>query len=135
MGETTHQIVGETTQGRRAKRLRVGGRNDSRNGGRNDSGAKRQGETTQGERESGRNDPLPFKLDKTDSVGREKVNNTKRPKTSKDKVALKLSSNMKVSGQVCGMPISWKVDTGAKKTFISLKAYKSIPYRNRPVLS
>ena len=41
---------------------------------------------------------------------------------------------MKVSGQVCGMPISWKVDTGAKKTFISLKAYKSIPYRNRPVL-
>ena len=33
MGEKTHQIVGE--------RLRVGGRNDSRNGGRNDSGAKR----------------------------------------------------------------------------------------------
>ena len=58
----------------------------------------------------------------------------KRPKTSEDKVAVKLSSNMKVSGQVCGVPISWKVDTGAKKTFISLKAYKSIPYRNRPGL-
>ena len=41
---------------------------------------------------------------------------------------------MKVSGQVCGMPMSWKVDTGAKKTFISLKAYKSISYRNRPGL-
>ena len=41
---------------------------------------------------------------------------------------------MKNSGQVCGVPISWKVDTGAKKTFISLKAYKSIPYRNRPGL-
>ena len=33
MGETTHQVVGETTQGRRVKRLT--------NGGRNDSGAKR----------------------------------------------------------------------------------------------
>lgn len=41
---------------------------------------------------------------------------------------------MKVSGQVCGTPISWKVDTGAKKTFISLKAYKSIPFRSRPGL-
>ena len=51
MGETTHQIVGE--------RLRVGGRNDSRNGGRNDSGAKRLRAKRQGERESGRNDPLP----------------------------------------------------------------------------
>ena len=58
----------------------------------------------------------------------------KRPKTSEDRAAVKLSSNMKVSGQVCGVPISWKVDTGAKKTFISLKAYKSIPYRNRPGL-
>ena len=58
----------------------------------------------------------------------------KRPKTSEDKVAVKLSSNMKVSGQVCGVPISWKVDTGAKKTFISLMAYKRIPYRNRPGL-
>ena len=41
---------------------------------------------------------------------------------------------MKVSGQACGMPVSWKVDTGAKKTFISSKVYKSIPYRNRPGL-
>ena len=41
---------------------------------------------------------------------------------------------MKVSGNVCGIPISWKVDTGAKKTFMSLNAYKSIPYRSRPRL-
>ena len=53
MGETTHQVVGEMTQGRRAKRLtqwrakRLGGETT-------------QGETTQGERESGRNDPLPL---------------------------------------------------------------------------
>ena len=52
MGETTHQEVGETTQGRRAKRLtlwrakRLGGETT-------------QGKTTQGERESGRDDPLP----------------------------------------------------------------------------
>ena len=45
MGKTTHQVVGETTQGRRA----------------NDSGDETtQGETTQGERENGRNDPLPL---------------------------------------------------------------------------
>ena len=38
---------------------------------------------------------------------------------------------MRISGKVCGIPISWKVDTGAKKTFISLNAYKNIPYRSR----
>ena len=41
---------------------------------------------------------------------------------------------MKVYGQLCGIPISWKVDTSAKKTFTSVKAYKSIPFRNRPGL-
>ncbi|MEW8548533.1 MAG: hypothetical protein AB2693_33955, partial [Candidatus Thiodiazotropha sp.] len=69
-----------------------------------------------------------------DSVGREKVKPTERPKTDKDKVSVQLKSNMKVSGKICGIPISWKVDTGAKKTFISLNAYKKIPYRNRPGL-
>ena len=60
----------------------------------------------------------------------------KKPKTSEDKVAVKLSSNKKASGQVCGVPISLKVDTGAKKTFISLKAYKSILHTGTdPVLS
>ena len=62
MGETTHQVVGETTQGRRAKRLtqwrakRLGGETT-------------QGETTQGERESGRNDPLPLLLPENNKVG------------------------------------------------------------------
>ena len=50
MGETTHQVVGETTRGRRAKRL----------GGETTQGETTQGETTQGERESERNDPLPL---------------------------------------------------------------------------
>ena len=52
MGETTHQVVGETTQGRRAKWLTW--RRAKRLG-----GETMQGETTQGERESGWNDPLP----------------------------------------------------------------------------
>ena len=41
---------------------------------------------------------------------------------------------MKVSRKIFGIPISWKFDTGAKKTFISLNAYKRIPYRSKPGL-
>ena len=46
MGKPTHQIVGETTQGRWAKAKQLGGETT-------------QCETTQDEQESGRNDPLP----------------------------------------------------------------------------
>lgn len=41
---------------------------------------------------------------------------------------------MKISGKVCSVPSSWKIDTGAKSTFLSVKSFNSIPYKNRPGL-
>lgn len=41
---------------------------------------------------------------------------------------------MKVSGRVFSVPMTWKIDTGAKGTFLSLKMFNSIHYKSRPGL-
>ncbi|KAH3769810.1 hypothetical protein DPMN_171087 [Dreissena polymorpha] len=41
---------------------------------------------------------------------------------------------MTVSGKVCNQQINWKIDTGARRKFITSDTFKSIRYRNRPGL-
>jgi hypothetical protein len=36
---------------------------------------------------------------------------------------------MNVSGKICNEQVNWKIDTGAKRTFITLDTFKSIQYR------
>ena len=41
---------------------------------------------------------------------------------------------MKISSKVCGQAMVWKIDTGAKKTFITSRTYNNIQHRLRPGL-
>jgi hypothetical protein len=41
---------------------------------------------------------------------------------------------MNVSGKICNQQVNWKIDAGAKRTFMTLDTFKSIQYRNRPAL-
>ena len=41
---------------------------------------------------------------------------------------------MKISGKVCGHPVSWKIDSGAKRTFLTFDTYMSIRKKLRPGL-
>lgn len=39
-----------------------------------------------------------------------------------------------INGLIQGTPLTWKIDTGARKTFIKEETFYSIPVDNRPVL-
>lgn len=39
---------------------------------------------------------------------------------------------MRISGTVCGLPFTWKGDTGERNTVITSETYKNISYSFRP---
>ena len=41
---------------------------------------------------------------------------------------------MMISGRLYNVPMKWKVDSGARNTFIMLDTYDKIPVKHRPVL-
>lgn len=49
-------------------------------------------------------------------------------------ISVRMKQGMKVSGKVCGLSLIWKIDTGAKKTFITTRTYNSIQHRFKPGL-
>ena len=69
-------------------------------------------------------------------IGHGKVETEKRPETCAydNSVRVKFRSGMRISGTVRGLPVTWKVDTGARNTFITSETYKKISYSFRPGL-
>ena len=47
---------------------------------------------------------------------------------------VKLKKGFRVPGKVCNQNLNWKIDTGARRTFITSKLYRSIQHRSRPGL-
>lgn len=69
----------------------------------------------------------------TDSLDREMVKTSERP-IKQHHIRVPLKENMKIAGKIRGLPVVWKIDTGAKRTFITSKDFKRIPYHQRPGL-
>ena len=57
----------------------------------------------------------------------------KRPYET-EQIRVPFKENMKISGKIRGLPVVWKIDTGAKRTFLTSKDFKRIPYQQRPGL-
>ena len=68
--------------------------------------------------------------------GREEVVENQRPIQNKKKWCIRTPFNagMMISGRLYNVPMKWKVDSGARSTFITLDTYDKIPVKHRPVL-
>ena len=72
----------------------------------------------------------------TDSEGREEVKNQHRPIQNKfeNTIRLPFDAGMLISGSLYDTPVTWKVDTGARNTFIAFDTYDKIPSKFKPDL-
>ena len=72
----------------------------------------------------------------TDSEGREEVKNQHRPIQNKfeNTIRLPFDAGMLISGSLYDTPVTWKVDTGARNTFITFDTYAKIPSKFKPDL-